>query len=62
MVVVACAPGGIVCVRVGAAGAEGAGGSEGMAECDVWDRDGLCGIEEEDVDDRRDAADRDGPR
>lgn len=60
--VLAVALGGIVDVRVGAAGAEGAGGSEGLADSDVWDRDGLRGIKGEDVDERRDAADRDGPR
>jgi len=61
-VVLAGALDGIVGVRVGAAGAEGGGGSEGLADSDVWDRDGLRGIEGEDDDDRRDAADRDGPR
>jgi hypothetical protein len=61
-VVLAGALGGIVGVRVGAAGAEIAGGSEGLDDCNVWDRDGLRGIEEEDVDDLIDAADRDGPR
>jgi len=61
-VVLAGALSGIVGVRVGAAGAEVAGGSEGLADCDVWDRDGLRGNEEEDVDDFIDEADREGPR
>lgn len=54
--------GGTVCVRVGAAGAEVAGGIEGLAGGKVWVRDGLDGNDEEDVDDLRDEADRDGPR
>lgn len=60
--VLAGALGGIVGVRVGAAGAEVAGGSEGLADCDAWDRDGFRGMEEEDVDDFIEEADRDGPR
>jgi len=61
MAVPAAAPGGIVDVRVGATGAEVAGGMEGFVGGNVWDLDGLDN-EEEDVDDLRDEADRDGPR
>lgn len=60
--VLAGALGGIVGARVGAAGAEVAAGSEGLADCNVWDRVGLRGNEEEDVEDFKEAADRDGPR
>ena len=53
--------GGIVCVRVGAAGAEAAGGIEDLGGGKVRVRVGLDG-KEEDVDDLIDEADRDGPR
>jgi len=52
---------GIVCVRVGAAGAEAAGGIEDLGGGKVRVRVGLDG-KEEDVDDLIDEADRDGPR
>lgn len=54
--------GGIVGVRVGAAGADVAGGSEGLVAGNVWDRDELDGDVEIDLNDLVDAADRDGPR
>jgi hypothetical protein len=47
-------------VLVSTAGAQVAGGNEGLAGGNVWDRVGLGG--NEDVDDMTDAADRDGPR
>jgi len=53
--------GDIVGVVAGTAGAEVAGGNEGLAGGNVWDRVGLGG-NEKDVDDLTDAADRDGPR
>jgi hypothetical protein len=53
--------GDIVGVLAGTAGAEVAGGNEGLAGGNVWDRVGLGG-NETDVDDLTDAADRDGPR
>jgi hypothetical protein len=53
--------GGTAGVRVGTAGAEVAGGSEGLAGGNVCDREGLGGKVEDD-DDLTDAADRDGPR
>jgi hypothetical protein len=55
--------GGIVCVRVGAAGAEAAEGIEDLGGGKVRVRDGLDGKEEE-VGDLLaiDEADRDGPR
>jgi hypothetical protein len=61
-VVLTDALGGIVCVRAGAAGAEVAGGIEGLDGGKTWVRDGLDGNDEEDVDDLTDEADRDGPR
>jgi hypothetical protein len=48
--------------RVGAAGAEVAGGREGLAAGNVWDRDEFSGDGEVDLRDLTDAADRDGPR
>lgn len=62
MVVLADALDGTVSVRVGAAGAEVAGGIVGLAGGKKWARDGLDGKDEEDVDDLRDEADLDGPR
>ena len=62
MVLLADVLGGTVCFRVGATGAEVAGGIEGLGGGKVWARDGLDGNEEEDVDDLIDEADRDGPR
>lgn len=53
---------GIVGVRVGAAGADVAGGSEGLVAGNVWDRDEPDGDVEMDLNDLTDAADRDGPR
>jgi len=47
---------------VGAAGAEVAGGIDGLAGGKKCVRDGLDGNDEEDVDDLTDEADRDGPR
>jgi hypothetical protein len=51
MVVLSDALDGTVWVRVGAAGAEVAGGFEGLAGGKVWVREGLHGNDEEDVDD-----------
>jgi hypothetical protein len=48
--------------RVGATGAEVAGGSEGLDAGNVWDRDEFSGDGELDLRDLTDAADRDGPR
>jgi len=62
MVVRAGALGGAVGTRVGTAGAEAVEGSEGLDEGAVWARDGLGGNDGEDVADRWDPADRDGPR
>lgn len=62
MVVLAGTLDGIVVVRLGAAGAEVAEGSKGLAGGNVRDRVGLGGNDGEDGDDLRDAADRDGPR
>ena len=64
MVLLADVLGGIVCVPVGTAGAEAAGGIEdlGGGKVRVRVRDGLDGKEDEDVDDLIEEADRDGPR